>query len=338
MRLSAFAFLFAASAFTSPSLAATPDCPALANPPAPACRAVVHGWAYAPDEAGAIRAAEALDGAAADFQRYFDRTPQQGALLLGANLGRETIERFSEEHELGYVLVYQDAGIQRAMLEKALRQAMPDLDEAKLEAIIDQQANAGYDNTLKHELGHSMFAATFSPQDQPATGHRYGTPAPDWLDEAAAILMEADRDRSQREAGFLETLRTTPGQVPSLSEFLELEHPMAMATRHHAGPLPRTSQETGPRILAGPVSAVGTRVATFYGQSMMFANFLMESSANGGILGPISAALEEGSSFVEWIESAGAQHGLPASLDGLEAEWEAWLEGRLAQVAAAADG
>lgn len=337
MRLSAFAFLIAASAFALPSLATIPDCPPVDDPPAPVCRAAVHGWAYAPDEASAVRAAAAMDTAASDFQHHLGHVPPRGALVLSASFGEEASARFSGEHGLGYVQVWLDPGVQRSMLEQVLRQAMPDIDDAKLQATLKAQDDAGYESTLRHELGHSMFAATFWPGDQAAPGERYGSPAPDWLDEAAAMLMEADLHLGRHEASFLEVLRTTPEHIPTLSGFLEMEHPMTAEAR--AGLLARGGQESdsGVQVMA-PTGLDSTRVTKFYGQSIMFANFLIESSGDAGILGPISTALAEGSSFVEWIETAGPQHGLPASLEGLAAEWEAWLEGRPAQVAAAADG
>lgn len=337
MRLSALALLITVSACALPSLAAVPDCPTRADPPAPVCRAAVHGWAYAPDEPGAIRAAEALDAAASDFQRHLGRIPPRGALVLSASFDEEAAARFSEEHGLGYVQVWLDPGVKRELLEKTLRQAMPDLDEATLAAALGTQAEDGYDNTLRHELGHAMFAATFWPRDQAAPDERYGSPAPDWLDEAAAILMEADIHSEKHEAGFLDLLQTTPEQVPALSRFLELEHPMTAQAR--ATLLARGGQESdsGVQVMTSSGSD-STRVTRFYGQSIMFADFLIESSADTGILGSISAALAEGRMFVDWLESSGPQRGLPASLEGLEAEWEAWLDKKLAQAAAAADG
>ncbi|MGY0632586.1 hypothetical protein [Luteimonas sp. A478] len=337
MRLSAFAFLVTASAFALPSLATMRDCPTHADPPATVCRAAVHGWAYAPDEASAARAAEALDAAASDFQRHLGRIPPRGALVLSKSFDQEASTRFSEEFGLGYVQVWLDAAVQRAMLERTLRQAMPDIDDAKLEAVLDTQGGEGHANTLRHELGHSMFAATFWPQDQAAPEERYGSPAPDWLDEAAAMLMEADLYRGRHEAAFLEVLRTTPEHISPVSEFVQMEHPMTADAR--AALLAGGGQESdsGVQVMAssGPDS---TRVTRFYGQSIMFANFLIESSRDTGILGPISAALAEGSTFAGWLENSGPQHGLPASIERLETAWDAWCQRRLAQVGTAAGG
>lgn len=337
MRLPAFAFLLTASAFALPSLATMRDCPTQADPPAPVCRAAVHGWAYAPDEASAGRAAEALDAAAADFQRYLGRIPPRGALVLSQDFDQEASVRFSEEFGLDYVQVWLDAAGQRAMLEKTLRQAMPDIDDAKLKAVLDNQAGEGHDSTLRHELGHSMFAATFWPQDQAAPELRYGSPAPDWLDEAVAILMEAELYRGRHEAAFLEVLRTSPGDIPPVSEFLQMEHPMTGDARSALLAGGGRESDSGVQVMvsSGPGS---TRVTRFYGQSIMFASFLIESSGDTGILGPISASLAEGGTFAGWLANFGPQHGLPASIERLEAAWDAWCERRLAQIGTAAGG
>lgn len=61
------------------------------------------------------------------------------------------------------------------------------------------------ENQVAHELGHMWYAAAFWPAASPPTTPskpRYGSPAPDWLDEAAAMLMRTRPARGATDRGL----------------------------------------------------------------------------------------------------------------------------------------
>lgn len=72
---------------------------------------------------------------------------------------------------------------------------------------------------LSHELGHLIFTA-YMAQGQPKAGG-YGSAAPDWLDEAAAILFDTPVKRELRRHTFKKTVRE--GAVLKLETLERLE-------------------------------------------------------------------------------------------------------------------
>jgi hypothetical protein len=78
------------------------------------------------------------------------------------------------------------------------------------------------EQTLPHELAHQMLAARFYPAGLPVDSGHYGTPLPDWFDEAVAIWAEPENLRADR-------LADAQSLVPRLrlAEVLMREHPHA---------------------------------------------------------------------------------------------------------------
>jgi hypothetical protein len=77
---------------------------------------------------------------------------------------------------------------------------------------------------LPHEIAHVLLAARFfgSGPDVSERGG-YGTPFPDWLDEAVAIWVEPARSRSTR----LAEARALPSARRDLAVIMHAEHPAA---------------------------------------------------------------------------------------------------------------
>lgn len=71
-------------------------------------------------------------------------------------------------------------------------------------------------NILPHEAGHQVLSSYVGLAALPPD--LYGTPAPDWIDEAAAVWMESRGAREQR-------MRSVVGTVPSLSKLALMVHP-----------------------------------------------------------------------------------------------------------------
>ena len=65
---------------------------------------------------------------------------------------------------------------------------------------------------------------------------------------------------------------------------------------------------------------------TFYGQSLLTALFLAETSGNPQILSPISTAISDGMDFETWLARDGARHNLPQTISALQPLWDAWIK------------
>jgi hypothetical protein len=71
------------------------------------------------------------------------------------------------------------------------------------------------ENILPHEAGHHVLAAYIGIS---LASDGYGSPAPDWIDEASAVWMESRGAREQR-------LRGVAGTQPSLAKVVLMTHP-----------------------------------------------------------------------------------------------------------------
>lgn len=315
-RLFSFSALFVATA----TAAATSRCPEVDAPPAPSCVATVHGLAYADTESEATIAARAQGDAAQRFEMHFGRAPI-GALILSTTLDPSAAREFAKAHGLEYAKVWLPAQATRTMTARAMRQA--GIDRARISQAL-ARASVQNESVLRHELGHAMYEALYWPDASTSTIPRYGTPAPDWLDEAAAILMEEPGTQAHQLAFFIELARQRPRTVPSLADFIDAEHP-AMTSMTARG-LPR-----GPKSRSGVQMMVTTEAdapgtGTFYGQSLLLALFLAETSGEARILAQISAAIAGGATFEQWLVQNGTYHGLPETLSALQSVWEPWLQ------------
>jgi hypothetical protein len=72
------------------------------------------------------------------------------------------------------------------------------------------------ENILPHEAGHHVLATYLGLSSAASDG--YGSPAPDWIDEAAAVWMESRAAREQR-------VRGVAGTQPSLTKIALMGHP-----------------------------------------------------------------------------------------------------------------
>lgn len=295
------------------------SCPDVPTPPAPACIASAQGLAYADTDEEAAGAARAQAGAAVQFEAYFGDVPA-GLVVLSTSYDPEDARRFATAHGLAYAQVWLSASAKQAMTARAMRRA--GLDTARI-----RRATAGmadqHENSLRHEVGHAMYAARFWPgSDEAASEPRYGSPAPDWLDEVAAILMESAKSQGARASQYLQALRSSPRDIPPLSQFLQMEHPVrepALARQLERG----ARTDSGVKMMVSREADL-LAAASFYGQSLLVGMFLIETADDPRVLATISTAIADGLAFADWITEHGASHDLPDSLAALQAAWEDW--------------
>lgn len=325
MRVFRLFLLSALLTTTGAATASVPECPQVEAPPAPVCVSTPYGLAYADTEEEANGAAGALREAAQRYELYFGRVPA-GALILSTTLDPLVARDFAKSHGLEYAQVWLPASAKRAMTERAMRQA--GLDRGRISRALagaaEQEAV-----TLRHEVGHAMYGAMYWPDAEGSLQVRYGTPAPDWLDEAAAILMEPPEAQARHLASFIDAAKQRPRTIPALIDFLQAEHPVRSAALSRA--LAR-----GPKSDSGVQMTVTTGAGfpgldSFYGQSLLLALFLTETSGDPRILVPISSAIAGGATFNQWLASNGERHGLPNDLTALQSLWDTWLQNQVVQ-------
>ena len=189
-----------AAAIPAAFAAGAPTCPDVAEPPASFCLTTAHGLAYAGTQDDARLAATALDEAVVRFEHVFGRRLPPGLLVLSATFSGEDAQRFAQSHGLGFPQSWLSPADKRAQVETVMRRATPDADASRVAAVVSQ-IEAQHVDTVRHELGHAQYRAAFWPDTAPSQ-EVYGTPAPDWLDEASAVLLEGDASRAARERHF----------------------------------------------------------------------------------------------------------------------------------------
>lgn len=152
---------------------------------------------------------------------------------------------------------------------------------------------------LTHETAHRVAVAMIYPADTtfgPDAG--YGSPLPDWLDEALALLTEPAADQEAR-LGLLFDDRMV-----------------------YALPLRRFLYMTHPALTNAPPGSPVRRV--FYGQALAFALFLRARGGDEGIR-TLVRALRTGEK--QGVALTGMR-GMPADGGALEQDWLVWLRAR----------
>ncbi|MET0327363.1 MAG: hypothetical protein ABW163_01185 [Luteimonas sp.] len=309
------------------------DCPDVADPPAAVCQPATHGLAYADTQDDVRLAATALDAAAVQFGEIFGRSLPPGLLVLSSTFSGDDAQQFAQTHGLSFAQSWLSPADKRAQIEIVMRRATPDADAARMESIFSQ-IEAQHVDTLRHELGHAQYRAAFWPDAAPSPD-AYGTSAPDWLDEASAVLMEGRPGRALRERHFLEAWRQSSPAIQPLAEFLTMAHPVTAQKRALMQAQSGTQTASGVQVMAmrGPDADAG---GMFYSQSLLFADFLIDASPDPQVLGMISAALSDDVDFSDWLTDNGARHGLPTDVTALQHAWDIWCEARATAASGAA--
>lgn len=215
-----------------------------------------------------------------------------------------------------------------AQTEEVVARAMSQIPDATAQAALD----AGM---VPHELGHLWFTAAFWPgrpsTDADAPRH-YGGPGPDWLDEAAAVVLEDEATAAMRRDQFRALMKgeTLPaiGALHGRALLLDLQ---GLLSREHPGlaravkVAPEVAASGGIGVSFTPAAA-GPRLAAleriFYIQNRVFADYLIQTSGRTAILADIAQAVADGESFEAWLSDKGADYGLPASIIDLQHDWE----------------
>lgn len=314
-----------------------PPCPTLPEDVSSlACVANEAGWFYARDPQAAARIADDALQAAEGFQRYFARSAPRGAVIAGslemtfsADIHR-ALSDAGAAWQMPWLGAAEKSKLRRGAVEQQLRAQLPQASDAEIAAMLEQalgkppSSQAIDRSALRHEIGHMLLIRAFWPDasGQANSSPHYGGQGPDWLDETAAVLMESssmadDRRRNVAEVGS--------GQhLTSLGEFFEANHPMAA----HIPELRKTAGGgASVRVISGEKAEklVGDAL-WFYVQARLVADFLIEASDDPAIFGEIADSIASGSDMTGWLAARGAEHGLPTTVESLNALWQDWLD------------
>lgn len=188
-------------------------------------------------------------------------------------------------------------------------------------ALRDKEASA-----LPHELGHGWLTKAFWPKAVAGSSDHYGGPAPDWLDETAAILMEDDTLANSRRSRFTAIYRgpnaAARAELIDLSSFLSGGHP-ALPKIDLAG------ATAGVRVLTGAEAAgIVAAASGFYLQARVFADYVLMRSGQPDAFRSTADAFAGGRTLADWLASDGARLHLPTTVTAVQADWEAWLRSR----------
>ena len=158
---------------------------------------------------------------------------------------------------------------------------------------------------LRHEIGHELFARNLvstSHEDQ------YGTDAPDWLDEMAAVAFEDTNQRLSRKQDA-----ESKGLLP-LTTLLRMTHP------EFGAPVVR---EAGQAFAAGSVSSDQT--IPFYATVSCLYEFLSEKAGHEGIVAELAGAFTRGDNLEFWILGRLGYDRQTGSLEQMNADFLQWF-------------
>jgi len=256
---------------------------------------------------------------------YFEDDPPVSAL---GDAGFSTVLAWPSPAKLGELMT---AALRQNALGRQGGGALSDEAEATLRLQTDAVLTAQelkQEGVVAHELGHTWYKAAFW-RDSDIALDGYATPAPDWLDETAAILTEGDTLAESRRKLFLRGWtdlepreRSASGAIGDLAHFLQRPHPSQ-------------TRETTPSNSAGTTSVpVTVRMGdapnstdAYSNQVRVFADYLIARTGDAAVFAQVSQAVAMGLNFEAWLGSQTQYPALPRTVLALQADWASWING-----------
>jgi hypothetical protein len=164
-------------------------------------------------------------------------------------------------------------------------------------------------HVLRHEIGHDLLERYVVPKSSKS---QYGTDAPDWLDEMAAVAFEgAEQQSNRRRTARREAARA--GLLP-LSQLLSMEHP-----------------EFKSKVAVDPTQVIATMEPTssdairFYSTVQAFYDFLLARVRNTAIVAELTGAYMRGDDLKMWVINKLRSGREVGSLEKVDADFLRWL-------------
>ena len=182
-------------------------------------------------------------------------------------------------------------------------------------------------NAIGHELGHKFLMNSFR-WSQPSDG--YGSPGPDWLDEAAAILMENSYMTQKRREAFY---KSAPDYF-TISDIINKQHPVP--AKQDPGELQEKIRKIRAEMAKNGTGSKAVKLSIgnnehqkevdkFYGSIRMFIDFLMDKTKKPEVFASITNGISKGQSFEAWLHENHKQFNLDASLKKMNKSWESYI-------------
>jgi hypothetical protein len=259
------------------------------------------GWVVVRSGDDAALVADDIRAAMAAFYRHFGVQPQRGA-----------------------VVDLEFAGLAPALKQAGAAWVLP--WPFRVAGAPGEPGTAGDPRSaLRHEIGHALFLALVMPNTR---GRQYGGDAPDWLDEATAMLAETPAVLAGRRARFAEA--AAAGRVAPLTALIAAAHPLFGAAGLDQV-IGDPSRQTGvPRVVKLEADASGIsidRIADFYATSLAVADYLIERSGDERVLARIADIIRRDSK-PGWLATLCDRGILPLRPESVDADFAAWASAR----------
>lgn len=176
---------------------------------------------------------------------------------------------------------------------------------------ISRQAEGALIGLIRHELGHQVFLRRVLP---PGKRDSYGSDAPDWLDEAAAIVMETPQMKDQRRV--VARMLAAQGKLLPLGDFLAMPHPEAKS----AGDRPASASPNGTFAPQNPLQTL-----VFYSQCQVFTDFLISKTGEAAILRKLADTIGRNEDYVAFLVQEIAIEGGQSSIDDVNSMFLGWV-------------
>lgn len=295
------------------------------------------GLALSDTQAGADRLLAVAEGGEPKFRAHFGQDPAPYLVLYF-----EDDPPLDALREAGFatVLAWPSPARVSALVTAALRQnavaregggALSEEAEATLRlqtAAVLASQEMKQEGVLSHELGHIWYAAAFW-RNNDFPGDRYGTPAPDWLDETAAVLTEGDALGESRRRLFTEgwtaleaSRRSASAAIGDLAHFLQRLHPSQTRATTPSDSTATASVTATVRVRSEPSAS-----EAYYNQVRVFADYLIGRTGDEVVFSEISRSVAAGADFEAWLGSQTRYPALPRTVPDLQADWASWIDG-----------
>lgn len=284
---------------------------------------------------------------AAEFKRYFGVEAAPIAIVPGGKITPELRDDLTEAG-FGMSLPWISAADKQALAQSEVRRQVmeqtkgmpPEQQEAIIKMAIGKlgksespsgEMSATEQGVLTHELGHMWFIEAFKPEGgDKELGKGYGSWAPDWLDETAAVLLENETLTKGRRTAF-KTMKQE--DFHPLETFLTMEHPalrsaLALKDKFGSKENPGESQAiilTGEEAESFLKSSGKSDPANFYTQARGFADYVIEATGDEQIFAKLASHLCGGGEMESWLVQT---DGLADNMQDLTEDWHAVLAER----------
>lgn len=223
-----------------------------------------------------------------------------------------------------------------------------DIGKKQMMAIVEGLRSS---TPLTHELGHLWMRNVYWPgEDEMAMRRsagtsvgahggaeiprvmRYGSDAPDWFDELAAVMNEPDTLAVLRRGQFAGLVST--GALPDLDVWLSIEHPAHHELKQSGRELQsgvvvvvRTEEQVKAQMEAAKAAGNASPIneSDYYSIARGVIDFI-DARAKLRPYDAIARHIASGGDFDQWLREHGADFGLPGTRAEFKREFEAWAK------------